>query len=61
LAHPLLDDVFETHESPPTDEEDVRGVDLQELLLRVLATTFWRHVADGAFQNLQQRLLNTLT
>jgi len=37
----LLDDVFQADERPSADEEDVRGVDLQELLLRVLAPRPW--------------------
>ena len=39
------------------DEEDVGGIDLDELLLRVLAATLRR---DRAFQDLQQRLLHAL-
>ena len=41
----LLDDVLEPDERAAADEEDVRRVDLQELLLRVLAAALGRHVA----------------
>ena len=42
------------------DEQDVGGIDLDELLLGVLAAAVGRHVAHGALQDLQQRLLHTL-
>src|SRR5262249_29630974 len=35
--------------------------DLDELLVRVLATALRRHVGDGALENLQERLLHALT
>ena len=38
----------------------LRGVDLQELLLRVLAPALGRHVGDGALDDLEQRLLHAL-
>ena len=37
------------------DEQDVGGVDLDELLLGVLAAAAGRHVAHSALQDLQQR------
>ena len=58
LAHPLADDVFEAHKSPAADEEDVAGVDLDVLLLGMLAAPLRRDVADGAFEHFQQSLLN---
>src|SRR6202000_2339225 len=45
---------------PAADEQDVGGVDLQELLLRMLAPALRRHGGDGAFHDLQQRLLHAL-
>src|SRR5690606_3457345 len=42
------------------DEQDVAGVDLQELLLRVLAAALRRDAGDGALDELQQRLLHAL-
>src|SRR3546814_3600326 len=41
-------------------EQDIGGVDLQELLLRMLAAALRRHRGDGAFHDLQQRLLHAL-
>src|SRR5262249_22415182 len=41
-------------------EQDVGGVDLQEFLLRMLASTLRRHRRDGAFHDLEQGLLHAL-
>ena len=63
-AHPTLaaggDDPLEAGEGAAADEQDVGGVDLQELLLRVLAAALRRHRGDGALHDLQQRLLHAL-
>ena len=64
-AHPLhadppADDVIEADESAAADEEDVGGVDLQELLLRMLAAALRRHGGDRPFDDLEQRLLHAL-
>jgi hypothetical protein len=55
-----LDDLLEPIECAAADEEDVLRVDLDVLLLRVLASALRRHRRDGAFENLQQRLLHAL-
>ncbi len=46
--------------APPHDEQDVRGVDLDELLVRVLAPALRRHRGGRALEDLQQRLLDAL-
>src|SRR5690606_14798436 len=61
LPRARLDDLREPVESATTDEQDVGGVDLNELLVRVLAPALGWHVGDRALQHLQQRLLHTLT
>ena len=48
-------------ERAAADEQDVRRVDLEELLVRVLAAALGRDVRDGAFQNLEERLLDAFT
>ena len=58
LAHAPADDFFQTHESAAADEQDVGRVDRREFLMRMLAAALRRNVGDGAFQNLQQRLLH---
>ena len=60
LADAPLDDLVEADEGAAADEEDVRGVDLVELLVRVLAAALRGHVRDRAFQDLEQRLLDAL-
>ena len=39
----LVDDVLQPSECPRDDEENVRRVNLQEVLVRVLASTLGRH------------------
>src|SRR5450759_2808262 len=51
-------DLLEAHERAPADEQDVGRVDLDELLVRVLAPALRRDVGDGALEDLQKRLLN---
>ena len=50
--------LVEADERAAADEEDVGRVDLEELLVRVLAAALRRHVGDGAFEDLEQRLLD---
>ena len=47
-------------ERAAADEENVRRIDLDELLLRVFASALRRDRGDRPFQDLQQRLLHTL-
>src|SRR5690606_14771799 len=54
----LLDDLVQAGERAADDEQDVAGVDLQELLLRVLAPALRRHAGHGALDQLEQRLLH---
>src|SRR5262249_57989958 len=53
-----LDLLLESHERAAADEEDVGRVDLEELLVRMLASALRRDVGDRAFEDLQQRLLD---
>src|SRR3546814_15998963 len=47
-AHPALDDLLDPGEGSTTDEQDVRGVDLDELLVGVLAAPLGRDRSGGA-------------
>src|SRR6185295_10102774 len=58
LVQPALDQLVEPDEGAAADEQDVGRVDLQELLVRVLAPALRRHVALGAFEDLQESLLH---
>src|ERR1022692_4931181 len=60
LADPLLDDLLQTGERPAADKQHVGGVDLDELLVRVLAAALRRDRGGGPFQDLQQGLLHAL-
>jgi len=53
-------DLLQSSEGAADDEQDVGRVDLQELLLRMLAPALRRHGGDRALHDLQQRLLNAL-
>ena len=55
-----LDDLLDAVEGAAADEQDVGGIHLQELLMGVLASALGGHVGHGAFQDLQQCLLDTL-
>ena len=60
LADPARDDLVEPREGAAADEEDVRRVDREELLVRVLAAALRRHRGDRPFEDLQERLLDAL-
>src|SRR4029078_13641128 len=49
--------LLEPDERAAADEQDVGGVDLEELLVRVLAPALRRNVGDRALEALQKRLL----
>src|SRR5436190_5114143 len=58
LAGAALDLLVEADEGAAADEEDVARVDLEELLVRVLAAALRRDIGDRAFEDLQERLLD---
>src|SRR5260221_9047437 len=62
-AHRLARDappdyVVESDERAAADEQDVGRIDLQELLLRMLAAALGRYRRHRALDNFQQRLLD---
>ena len=60
LAVARLDELLEAGERATDDEEHVGRVDLDELLVRVLATTLRRDAGGRALEDLEQRLLHAL-
>uniref|UniRef100_A0A0N4ZZK6 RIH_assoc domain-containing protein n=1 Tax=Parastrongyloides trichosuri TaxID=131310 RepID=A0A0N4ZZK6_PARTI len=54
----VLDDLFEARERTAANEQDVARIDLQELLLRVLAATLRRYRGNRALDQLEQCLLH---
>src|SRR5439155_5984028 len=61
FADARLDDLLETLERAAANEENVRRVDLDEVLMRVLATALRRNIGDGSLEYFQERLLDTLS
>ena len=57
-AKPALNDLVQTDKGAAADEKDPLGIDLDVFLVRMFATALRRHVADCAFENLQERLLD---
>jgi hypothetical protein len=55
---PLGDDVIQSDKGTAGNEQDVGRVDADELLLGMFSPAFLRHVAAGAFDELQERLLH---
>ena len=55
-----LNDAFKAVERTAADEEDVRGIDVDDLLLRVLSAALWRDAGNGTLQNFEQCLLHAL-
>ena len=51
------DEFFQSGKGAAADEEDVGGVDVYQLLLRVFAPALRRYGGDGAFDQFEQRLL----
>src|SRR5256885_1096397 len=56
-----LDDLLQPDERTAAEEEHVRRVHLDELLVGVLAAALRRNVRDRALEDLEQRLLDALT
>src|SRR5690606_5310878 len=60
-ADAALDDLVEAVEGAAADEEDVRGVDLQKFLLRMLTPALRRDVRHAPLDQLEERLLHPFT
>src|SRR3954462_1342756 len=60
VADAPFDDLVEVGEGPAADEQDVRRVDREELLVGVLGPALRRHAGGRPLEDLQERLLNAL-
>mmetsp|Transcript_6440 Transcript_6440/g.12722 ORF Transcript_6440/g.12722 Transcript_6440/m.12722 type:complete len:458 (+) Transcript_6440:232-1605(+) len=58
--HAFVDDVFEAGEGSSADEEDVGGVDLDEVASGVFPSWLLGNIDDVALDDLQERMLNSL-
>ena len=56
----LCDLTLDAVEGTTTDKQDVLGVDMHIVLIRVLAPSLWRYVDHGSFQEFEHALLHTL-
>ena len=57
----LLNNFFDPIKSPTYDKEDVLGVHLDHLLLRVFTSPLRWNTSDGSFDDLQESLLHPFT
>src|SRR5437588_13006163 len=57
VSQAALDNFLQSNKRAATNEENVRRIDGEEFLVRMLAAALRRHVGNRAFQNFQQRLL----
>ena len=55
-----LDDLLDAGKRAAADKQDIRGIDLDELLLRMLSSALRRNIRYRSLQDLQQSLLHTL-
>src|SRR5438093_4485348 len=60
-SDPLVDDRVQRLERAAADEEHIRGIDLDEVLVWVLAPALRRNVGHRALDDLEQRLLDALS
>src|SRR5215216_6565376 len=61
VAQPSFDNFLESDKRAATNEENVRRVDREELLVRMLAASLRWNVSNRSFEDLQERLLHSLT
>ena len=58
LTDALADDLLKAAERTTADEEDVLGVYLEEVLVRVLASALRRNRGDRALEDFEESLLH---
>jgi len=56
----LLDNLVESDKGSSADKEYIGSIDLDKLLMGMLATALRRHIGQGAFDHFEQSLLYTL-
>ena len=58
LPDAFLNDFIEADERAAANEKNLLGINLNVLLMRMLASALWRNIARAAFQDFQQSLLH---
>ena len=61
MTKPALNHFLQTNKRAAADKQNVGRIDADVILLRVLAAALRRHIAHGALQNFQQRLLHAFS
>ena len=61
LFRTLTDNLVQAGKGATADKQNIAGIDLKELLLRVFTPTLWGYGSDGALDQFQQGLLDSLT
>ena len=61
LIHPRLNELLDPLKCTATDKKDIGGVDLDQLLMRVLPAALGWNGGFGSLDDLQQCLLHALT
>ena len=60
FTNTVSNNLVQSNKSATTNEQDVGGINVNKLLLRMLAATCWWNTCNRALKNLQKCLLNTL-
>ena len=61
IRRPAQNGLIDTVKSTAADKEDVRRIDLQHFLMRMLASALRRNAGNGPFEDFQKGLLYTFT
>ena len=61
IALALFDDLRKTIKCATAYEEDILGIYLNKILIRMLSSTLRRNICNRTLENLEKRLLNALS
>ena len=61
FTNTVSNNLIQAYKSATADEQDVGGINVNKLLLRMLAATCWWNTCNRALKNLQKCLLNAFT
>ena len=61
FTNTISNNLIQANKSATTDEQDIGGINVNKLLLRVLTASCWRNTSNRTLKNLQKCLLNAFT
>ena len=61
FTNAVSNNLIQANKSAATDEQDIGGINVNKLLLRMLTASCWRNTSNRTLKNLQECLLNTFT